>query len=84
VTTSFDLKDTEPLARYISTFSSFYIKAEEVKKNQNIPSWVSMCMALIYPGSLGLDEGIAHLSMKAFMALFSQCGITDTCGEPIL
>jgi len=38
VTTSFDLKDTEPLARYISTFSSFYIKAEEVQKSENVPS----------------------------------------------
>jgi len=84
VTTSFDLKDTAPLARYISTFSSFYVKAEEVQKNQNVPSWLDKCMALIYPGSLGLDEGVAHLSMKAFMALFSQCGVTGTCGEPII
>jgi len=84
VTTSFDLKDTEPLARYISTFSSFYVKAEEVQKSENVPSWLNRCMALIYPGSLGLDEGVAHLSMKAFMALFSQCGMTGTCGEPII
>jgi len=41
-------------------------------------------MIVIYPGSLGLDEGIAHLSMKAFMSLFAQCGTTDTCGAPIL
>jgi len=84
VTTSFDLQDTAPLARYISTFSSFYVKAEEVQKSQNVPSWLDKCMALIYPGSLGLDEGVAHLSMKAFMALFSQCGNTDTCGEAII
>jgi len=84
VSTSFDLKDTEPLARYISTFSSFYFKAEVVQKNQNMPSWLDKCMALIYPGSLGLDEGVAHLSLKAFMALFSQCGMTGTCGEPII
>jgi len=84
VTTSLDLKDTEPLARYITTFSSFYVKAEEVQKNQKMPSWLDKCMALIYPGSLGLDEGVAHLSMKAFMALFSQCGMTGTCGEPII
>lgn len=29
------------------------------------PAWLDYSMALIYPGSLGLDEGIAHLSMKA-------------------
>jgi len=84
LTTSFDLKDTEPLARYISTFSSFYVKPKEVQKNENVPYWLDKCMAIIYPGSLGLDEGIAHLSMKAFMSLLSQCGATGTCGEAII
>jgi len=31
-------------------------------------------MGLVYPGSLGLDEGIAHLTMKGTMAMMSACG----------
>lgn len=32
-------------------------------------------MSLVYPGSLGLDEGIAHLTMKGTMAMLSDCGL---------
>jgi len=84
LTMSFGSRDTAPLSNYIRTRSSFYAKPEEVQKNQKVPSWLDKCMALIYPGSLGLDEGVAHLSMKAFMALIWQCGKTGTCGEPII
>jgi len=33
-------------------------------------------MGILYPASLGLDEGIAHLAMRAAMAMFAECGIT--------
>jgi len=84
VTMSFQQRETAPLARFLTSFNSFYVKPNEVLKNNNVPNWLDNCMLIIYPGSLGLDEGIAHLSMKAYMALLSQCGTTGTCGEPIL
>jgi hypothetical protein len=28
------------------------------------PVWLDRFMAVVYPGSLGVDEGIAHLTMK--------------------
>jgi hypothetical protein len=38
------------------------------------PLWLDRIMAVIYPGSLGVDEGIAHLTMKASVrALCSFC-----------
>jgi len=27
-------------------------------------AWLDRVMAVVYPGSLGVDEGIAHLTMK--------------------
>jgi len=54
------------------------------ERNQNTPLWLEKLMGVVYPGSLGLDEGIGHLAMKAFMALFSTCGDNDECGAPIL
>lgn len=54
------------------------------ERNENTPPWLEKFMGVVYPGSLGLDEGIGHLAMKAFMALLSTCGDKDECGEPIL
>lgn len=83
-TTSIDLKNTAPIADYIRRFSSFYVKDVEVQKNEKVPNWIDSCMLIIYPGSLGLDEGVAHLSMKAFMSMLAQCGTAGTCGQAIL
>jgi hypothetical protein len=82
LTTSFGTGDTEPLVNFICKYSSFYARPKEMKKK--VPYWLDKCMLVIYPGSLGLDEGIAHLSMKAFMSLFAQCGSAGTCGKPII
>lgn len=50
---------------------------------QNVaPKWLDMVMALVYPGSLGLDEGICHLAMKAGTAMIATCGDSDSCGSP--
>jgi len=86
LTTSFNIGDTQPISDFIRHFSSFYVTPREIQnqKNENVPYWIDRCMVVIYPGSLGLDEGVAHLSMKAFMSLFAQCATTDTCGAPIL
>jgi len=55
-----------------------------LEKNEKTPPWLENIMGVVYPGSLGLDEGIGHLAMKAFMALFSTCGDKDECGAAIL
>jgi len=54
------------------------------ERNEMTPTWLDRTMGVIYPGSLGLDEGIGHLAMKAFMALLVSCGKHDECGKPIL
>jgi len=52
--------------------------------NDETPDWMNTVMGIIYPGSLGLDEGIGHLAMKCFMALFATCGDRGECGSGIL
>jgi len=52
--------------------------------NEDTPGWINSVMGVIYPGSLGLDEGIGHLAMKAFMALLATCGDNGECGSAIL
>merc|ERR1719285_497067 len=52
--------------------------------NDKTPPWLNSIMGVIYPGSLGIDEGIGHLAMKAFMALLSTCGDNGECGSAIL
>jgi len=54
------------------------------ERNELTPTWLDRTMGVVYPGSLGLDEGIGHLAMKAFMALLATCGKHDECGEHIL
>lgn len=55
-----------------------------LEKNEETPVWLEKWMGVVYPGSLGLDEGIGHLAMKAFMALLSTCGDNNECGAAIL
>jgi len=57
---------------------------QKLENNPDTPPWLEKLMGVVYPGSLGLDEGIGHLAMKAFMALLSTCGDTDDCGAWIL
>ena len=37
-------------------------------------------MGLVYPGSLGVDEGLAHLTMKASVAMLDSCKQAGECG----
>jgi len=57
---------------------------QELLANDKTPTWLKTVMGVIYPGSLGLDEGIGHLAMKAFMALLATCGDNGECGSAIL
>jgi len=44
---------------------------QHLEKNDNTPPWLNDLMGVVYPGSLGLDEGIGHLAMKSFTALLA-------------
>lgn len=41
-------------------------------------------MAVVYPASLGLDEAIAHLTMKAAVSMVSGCVGGATCGAAVV
>ncbi|GAB5366495.1 hypothetical protein AAMO2058_001148300 [Amorphochlora amoebiformis] len=36
--------------------------------------WLDNVMGFVYPGSLGLDEGVCHLTMKASLSMYVNCG----------
>jgi len=57
---------------------------QHLLSNADTPDWMNTVMGIIYPGSLGLDEGIGHLAMKCFMALLATCGDNGECGSGIL
>jgi len=44
------------------------------------PSWLESLMALVYPGSLGLDEAIVHLCLKGGNAMSTTCGRDERDG----
>ena len=44
-----------------------------VQKKPLPPPMLNFAMSLIYPMSLGLLEGVSHLTMKAVMAMFESC-----------
>lgn len=37
------------------------------------PRWLERAMTFVYPASMGIDEGIAHLWMRAETAMATQC-----------
>ena len=39
------------------------------------PWWLERLMAFIYPFSMGVDEGIAHLFLRAEVAMSTQCDV---------
>jgi len=43
------------------------------------PTWLDDIMGVLYPGSLGMDEGIAHLTMKATLSMLDTCGGEAQC-----
>jgi hypothetical protein len=46
--------------------------------------WLDGLMGVVYPGSLGVDEGIAHLAMKASLSMLDTCKGEGDCGMPII
>jgi len=48
------------------------------------PAWLDRVMSVVYPGSLGLDEGICHLTMKACVSMLDTCGKAGECGRPTM
>ena len=45
------------------------------------PPRINFLMSLVYPMSLGLLEGVSHLTMKAVMAMFEACFAASWPGE---
>jgi len=43
------------------------------------PPCLDRVMAVVYPGSLGIDEGIAHLTMKASISMMDTCEGAGEC-----
>ena len=39
------------------------------------PRWLERVMAFVYPASMGLDEGIAHLWLRADTSMLTQCDV---------
>jgi hypothetical protein len=49
-------------------------KVPRKKKRKPLPPpSLNFVFSLVYPGSLGLIEGISHLTLKAVMSMFEQC-----------
>lgn len=49
------------------------------------PVWLDRVMSFVYPASLGIDEGIAHLAMKGSMSMLASCSAGDAnCEHPAL
>jgi hypothetical protein len=48
------------------------------------PVWLDRVMTVVYPGSLGMDEGICHLTMKACVSMLDTCGKAGECGRPTM
>jgi len=68
----------------LAEISKQIVVKQKLLANDNTPAWMNNVMGWIYPGSLGLDEGIGHLAMKSFMALLATCGDNGECGSGIL
>lgn len=57
-------------------------KKPKKKKKPLPPANLNLAFSLIYPASLGLLEGISHLTLKAFMSMSKECfaeGWPKTC-----
>ena len=50
------------------------------------PPWLDWLMAVVYPGSLGFDESLADLLIRAWTAMLGACtgGLCDANGEVAL
>ena len=45
------------------------------------PRWLDSLMALVYPGSLGLDEALADLLIRAWTAMLGVCAGGRACAD---
>merc|ERR1712107_101513 len=48
------------------------------------PKWLDSLFGLVYPGSLGIDEGICHLSMKIVISMLSNCSDDGSCTRAVV
>ena len=43
------------------------------------PRCVAILMVVLYPGSLGMDESLADLTVKAYSSMCGTCGADGAC-----
>ncbi|KAJ1640629.1 hypothetical protein T492DRAFT_927230 [Pavlovales sp. CCMP2436] len=55
-----------------------------VKGQADVPRRLERVMAVLAPASLGLDEGIAHLTMKGWIGMVDSCRDVGECQRPII
>ena len=58
--------------------------SDELSLAKAPPRWLDRVMSLVYPISLGIDEGIAHLTMKASVGMIDTCSDVGECRHPIM
>lgn len=58
--------------------------SDELSRAKAPPRWLDRVMSLVYPVSLGIDEGIAHLTMKASVGMIDTCSDAGECRHPIM
>merc|ERR1712113_1065250 len=59
-------KEVQDSSPGLANFSRKIAIVQHLEKHDDTPEWLHSVMGVIYPGSLGLDEGIGHLAMKTF------------------
>lgn len=64
--------------------SHFNVSSDKRSSIEGPPEWLDRAMCVLYPGSLGLDEGLAHLSMKATLSMLDTCEQANQCNMVII
>jgi NADH:ubiquinone oxidoreductase subunit 6 (subunit J) len=80
---------TYPLSPRVATEGGNNIQSESEVTSLSVPIsspplWLDRVMSVLYPGSLGMDEGICHLTMKASVSMIDTCGGVNECGRPTM
>lgn len=67
--------------------------AADAKPAKLPPKWLDGVMAVVYPGSLGFDESLADLLIRAWTAMLGACtgglcdgdsGVPSLCDQPVV
>jgi uncharacterized membrane protein len=77
--------DSPPASPLPSAKSSLVIHSNESTGGNSQPApWLDAVMGLIYPASLGVNQGTAHLCTKAFLTSLDTCSAAFECHFAII